>query len=94
VCHSLLSWYLPGQERGNVEWVVDIGAGRYVPHVEQLVDAVAELSMPGSQSLAAMRRAVRKAARPDATREIADIIAGVAGRDALAPLAAAGGSAC
>jgi len=90
----LLSWYLPGQERGNVEWVVDIGAGRYVPHVEQLVDAVAELSMPGSQSLAAMRRAVRKAARPDATREIADIIAGVASRDALAPLAAAGGSAC
>ena len=25
----LLVWYLPGQERGNVEWVVDIGAGRY-----------------------------------------------------------------
>ena len=44
----LLVWYLPGQERGNVEWVVDIGAGRYVPRDEQLVDAVAELAEPGS----------------------------------------------
>jgi 1,2-diacylglycerol 3-beta-galactosyltransferase len=75
----LLVWYLPGQERGNVEWVVDIGAGRYVPHVGQLVDAVTELSTPGSESLAAMRTAVRAAARPDATRRIAELIASIAG---------------
>jgi 1,2-diacylglycerol 3-beta-galactosyltransferase len=75
----LLVWYLPGQERGNVEWVVDIGAGRYVPHVEQLVDAVAELAVPGSETLAAMRAAVRAAARPDATRRIAGLIASMAG---------------
>jgi 1,2-diacylglycerol 3-beta-galactosyltransferase len=74
----LLVWYLPGQERGNVEWVVDIGAGRYVPHVGQLVDAVTELSAPGSESLAAMRTAVRAAARPDATRRIAELIASMA----------------
>jgi 1,2-diacylglycerol 3-beta-galactosyltransferase len=74
----LLVWYLPGQERGNVEWVVDIGAGRFVPHVAQLVDAVAELSSPGSETLAAMRRAVRAAARPDATRRIAELIASMA----------------
>jgi 1,2-diacylglycerol 3-beta-galactosyltransferase len=74
----LLVWYLPGQERGNVEWVVDIGAGRYVPHVKQLVDAVAELAVPGSETLAAMRAAVRAAARPDATRRIAAMIASTA----------------
>jgi 1,2-diacylglycerol 3-beta-galactosyltransferase len=78
----LLVWYLPGQERGNVEWVVDIGAGRYVPRDEQLVDAVAELAVPGSEALATMRAAVRAAARPDATRRIAELIARVAGRAA------------
>jgi 1,2-diacylglycerol 3-beta-galactosyltransferase len=78
----LLVWYLPGQERGNVEWVVDIGAGRYVPRDEQLVDAVAELAAPGSEALATMRAAVKAAARPDATRRIAELIASMAGSDA------------
>jgi 1,2-diacylglycerol 3-beta-galactosyltransferase len=74
----LLSWYLPGQERGNVEWVVDIGAGRYVPRVDQLLDAVAELSLPGSRSLAAMREAVVRAARPEGTAEVAELISTIA----------------
>jgi 1,2-diacylglycerol 3-beta-galactosyltransferase len=74
----LLVWYLPGQERGNVEWVVDIGAGRYVPRDEQLVDAVAELAAPASGALASMRAAVQAAARPDATRRIAELIAAMA----------------
>jgi 1,2-diacylglycerol 3-beta-galactosyltransferase len=78
----LLVWYLPGQERGNVEWVVDIGAGRYVPRDAQLVDAVAELAAPGSESLATMRAAVKAAARPDATRRIAALIASLAGKAA------------
>lgn len=74
----LLTWYLPGQERGNVEWVVDIGAGRYVPRTAQLIDAVAELAQPGSPSLDALRDAVGAAARPHATAAIADLIAGMA----------------
>jgi 1,2-diacylglycerol 3-beta-galactosyltransferase len=78
----LLVWYLPGQERGNVEWVVDIGAGRYVPRDDQLVDAVAELAEPGSEALATMRAAVRAAARPDATRRIAELIASMSGGNA------------
>jgi 1,2-diacylglycerol 3-beta-galactosyltransferase len=75
----LLVWYLPGQERGNVEWVVDIGAGRFVPRATQLVDAVAELAVPGSETLATMRAAVHSAARPDATRRIAGLINSMAG---------------
>jgi 1,2-diacylglycerol 3-beta-galactosyltransferase len=70
----LLTWYVPGQERGNVEWLVDTGAGRYVPGVRQLVDAVAELSAPGSPGLAAMRSAVAAAARPEATARIASLV--------------------
>jgi 1,2-diacylglycerol 3-beta-galactosyltransferase len=77
----LLVWYLPGQERGNVEWVVDIGAGRYVPRDDQLVDAVAELAASESEALATMRTAVQAAARPDATRRIAALIASMAGRN-------------
>ena len=74
----LLTWYLPGQERANVEWVVDVGAGRWVPGERQLVDAVTELSAPRSGTLAAMRDAVRLAARPDATARIGELIAGFA----------------
>jgi 1,2-diacylglycerol 3-beta-galactosyltransferase len=83
----LLTWYLPGQERGNVEWVVDIGAGRYVPRSAQLVDAVAELSVPGSRALERMREAVREAARPEATAEIAKIVVDLATREAGASTA-------
>lgn len=74
----LLTSYLPGQERGNVEWVIDSGLGRYVPRSRQLVDAVAELAAPGSPALANMRQAVRQAARPDATERIAVLITSMA----------------
>jgi 1,2-diacylglycerol 3-beta-galactosyltransferase len=70
----LLTSHLPGQERGNVDFVVDTGAGRYVPRVADMVDAVRELSQPGSGSLAAMREALRHAARPHATAQIAELI--------------------
>jgi 1,2-diacylglycerol 3-beta-galactosyltransferase len=74
----LLTWYIPGQESGNLEWVVDIGAGRYVPRSRDLVDTIAELSTPGSPGLAAMRTAVAAAARPEATQRIAALIADMA----------------
>jgi 1,2-diacylglycerol 3-beta-galactosyltransferase len=74
----LLTWYIPGQESGNLEWLVDIGAGRYVPRSRELVDTIAELSAPGSSGLAAMRAAVAAAARPEATERIAALIAGMA----------------
>jgi 1,2-diacylglycerol 3-beta-galactosyltransferase len=75
----LLTWYIPGQERGNLEWVVDIGAGRYVPRTAELVDALGELSVAGSTGLTAMRAAVAGAARPEATERIAALIAAMAG---------------
>ncbi len=74
----LLTSFLPGQERGNVDFVVDTGAGRYVPRLRDMVDAVGELSQPGSPSLASMREALRHAARPQATAQIADLVARLA----------------
>ena len=70
----LLTSHLPGQERGNVDFVVDTGAGRYVPRTGDMVSAVRELSAPGSPSLAAMRDVLRHAARPQATAQIAELV--------------------
>jgi 1,2-diacylglycerol 3-beta-galactosyltransferase len=74
----LLTSYLPGQERGNIDYVVDTGAGRYVPRLRDMVDAVRELSAPASPAFAAMRDALRHAARPHATAQIADLVARLA----------------
>ena len=81
----LLTFYLPGQERGNVEWVVDSGAGRYVPFTGQLVDAVAELATPGSPAYARMRTTVSELARPEATHQVADLIERVAAAGTTVP---------
>lgn len=74
----LLTSYLPGQERGNVGWVVDTGTGRWVPRVRDLLDAVAELSAPDSPALAAMREELAHVARPAAADRIADLLADLA----------------
>ena len=74
----LITWFLPGQERGNMEWLIDTGAGRYVPGDAELVDEVAELAVPGSPSLLSMQAAVAQLARPEAAAEVAELIRSVA----------------
>lgn len=74
----LLTAYVPGQERGNVDHVLRQGAGRWVPRTADLVEAVRELSVPGSPALARLRGAVRAAARPDAADRIAGRICDLA----------------
>lgn len=75
----LLTWYLPGQEAGNVGWVVETGAGRFVPDPAALIQSLHALVSPKSSELEAMRAAARRAARPDAAAGIAHLIARVAG---------------
>ena len=77
----LLTSHLPGQERGNVDLIVDVGAGRYVPKLRDMVDAVRELSRPGAPALATMRESLRHAARPHATAQIAELVARLATAD-------------
>ncbi|MEK7324294.1 MAG: glycosyltransferase, partial [Chloroflexota bacterium] len=49
----VLSGALPGQEEGNVRFVVDNGAGRWAPGPDQVVAAVRELAGSGPEVLAA-----------------------------------------
>jgi 1,2-diacylglycerol 3-beta-galactosyltransferase len=80
----LLTSYVPGQERGNVGFVVDTGSGRWVPGLREMVDAVRELAAPGSPALTAMRAELRHAARPAAAVRIADLVCALADRGVAA----------
>ncbi len=65
---------LPGQEEGNVDYVVEKRAGVWAPRVSQVVDAVRTfVNDPAAREQAAA--ASRRVAKPDAAREIARIIA-------------------
>ncbi|MEA2670424.1 MAG: hypothetical protein QOG45_644 [Chloroflexota bacterium] len=78
----LITSHLPGQERGNVDLVVTVGAGRHVPGDAALVDAVAELARPESTGLLAMRDALAGIARPHAAAATARLIALLSARAA------------
>jgi 1,2-diacylglycerol 3-beta-galactosyltransferase len=71
----LLTAHLPGQEHGNIDYVLATGTGSYVPRIRDLVGAVAELARPGSAALASMRDALHRMARPNAAVETAAVIA-------------------
>ena len=81
----LLTSHLPGQERGNIAYVVSTGTGRYVPRIADMVEAVAALSTPGSPALAAMRAELGAAARPRAAARVAALLGEVADRAAASP---------
>jgi 1,2-diacylglycerol 3-beta-galactosyltransferase len=70
----LLTSHLPGQERGNVAHVVALGAGRHVPGDRALVDTVSELVRPGSAGLLAMREALARIGRPNASAATARLV--------------------
>lgn len=74
----LIVWFIPGQERGNMEWVVAGGAGRYVPEDGALLRELAELSRPDSGTLASLRAAASRLAQPHATLEIAEMVSSMA----------------
>ncbi|HET7011125.1 MAG TPA: glycosyltransferase [Anaerolineales bacterium] len=85
--------YLPGQEEGNAGYVVDIGAGIWAPGPEATAAAVrAWLARP--EEVARAAQAAQAAARPDAGRAVARLLAAYAERRMTAPSAslAAGAS--
>ena len=66
--------YLPGQETGNVSYVVENGAGVWAPDPDRIVAALRTwLNHP--QQYAAAQAACEALARPDAARCIAQILA-------------------
>jgi 1,2-diacylglycerol 3-beta-galactosyltransferase len=71
----VLSGALPGQEEGNVRFVVENGAGLWAPGAEKVARAVRQLVSGGPEALAQAAANARRLARPTAAMEIAEEIA-------------------
>lgn len=74
---------VPGQEEGNVNYVVNRGAGAWCPVLPSAVVKQLKLLLADPQRLAAMRKASANLAKPDSAFAIARIVASVAGDDPL-----------
>ncbi|MSP11469.1 MAG: galactosyldiacylglycerol synthase [Chloroflexi bacterium] len=70
--------YIPGQEEGNVTFVVETGAGRMVPIPVGVGETVYRLLQPSNPELQRIAQAAQQQARPLAARDTADLIAQVA----------------
>jgi 1,2-diacylglycerol 3-beta-galactosyltransferase len=70
----ILSSALPGQEEGNVRFVVDNNAGLWAPGPQKVVAAVHEMLADDSQKLHEAAANARLLARPSAALDIADEI--------------------
>ena len=62
---------LPGQEEGNVSYVIDHGAGLWAPGPEKVVAAVRELVSTSPDRMAVMANKAIQLSRPDAASNIA-----------------------
>jgi hypothetical protein len=73
----VLTSFVPGQEKGNAEFVTGSGAGVYAPRPRQLAAEIGRLRRdPGA--LAAMRAAAVRVSRPGAAADIARFLAELA----------------
>jgi len=64
--------FIPGQEAGNVSWVVKNGAGLYEHEIEGIAAVVGELLRPGNPTLQMMSAQAQAMARPNASDEIVE----------------------
>jgi len=65
---------IPGQEEGNVSYVIDEGVGIWAPDIKDIIITLKNwLDNPKKRNLAAKN--ARRLAKPKASREIAQIIA-------------------
>ena len=87
----MLSGHLPGQESGNVGFVVDGGFGAYSSDPSAIAKTVAGW-LDDDEKMASMSERSLRASRPGATRKIADDIAALVKHDHLSPPRAPGGS--
>lgn len=68
----ILSDAIPGQETGNVEFVVQNKIGVFAPNPAEVADAVAKWLSEGERGLANRAERARQLARPNAVWDIAD----------------------
>lgn len=67
---------VPGQEKGNVHYVVKKGAGAWCPTPRAVVEKLAQL-LQNADQVSQMRQASARLARPDSALDIARIVAQV-----------------
>jgi 1,2-diacylglycerol 3-beta-galactosyltransferase len=72
-CHLpiVLSGYVPGQEEGNVDYVVDSGMGMLALNARTLIDSLRRLLKPGSSTLVRCLENAQRISRPSASFDIA-----------------------
>jgi 1,2-diacylglycerol 3-beta-galactosyltransferase len=70
----ILSGAVPGQEDGNIEYVVRSGAGVYAPGPARVAEAVGAWLAAGPERLAAHSAKARTLGQPNAAFEIAEEI--------------------
>jgi len=63
---------IPGQETGNVDYVVDNEAGVYAPNPREVGEAVSAWLSQGADELRRLSQNARRIARPNAVFDIAD----------------------
>lgn len=70
----VLSGYVPGQEEGNVDFVLNSGVGTMARDPLELVDALRLLLKPGSELMRKQRENAQRLSRPQASFDIARCI--------------------
>jgi 1,2-diacylglycerol 3-beta-galactosyltransferase len=83
----VLTSYVRGQEKGNIEYVTDGGGGIYAPRPRQLVEEIGRLRRDPA-ALAVMRAASARAGRPAAAVDIARFITDLIDPASINPIAA------
>ena len=75
----VVSGYIPGQEEGNVDFVVENGVGRYASHPRQIAAIVGRWLDPGCVEVRQIAANALQLARPHATCQIVEEIASYSG---------------
>ncbi|MEA2646644.1 MAG: hypothetical protein QOE92_1727 [Chloroflexota bacterium] len=70
-----LTYFVPGQEEGNVHFVLEQGVGYYTRRVSRLVKLLRESFVEDHETFERMQGHAEKVGRPGAAAEIADLIA-------------------
>ena len=73
----ILSGFIPGQEEGNVPYVVDNGVGAYIEEPAEIAATVARWFGPQRDALSDMSERARSLGHPQATFDIVNSIVGV-----------------
>jgi 1,2-diacylglycerol 3-beta-galactosyltransferase len=70
----LLSSFIPGQEEGNVEYVIDNGVGTWAEKPQLVAATLAQWLQPENETLTYMAQKAQRLGRPQATLDIAATI--------------------